>query len=135
MSEAQAEDRDESTRQDAYPDQGSATTTRAVGLTLLASMATLLFGLLLAARAGNDVAPSTVPIGELLGGLAVWQPAAWLSLGLLLLLVTPLVRLGGMLRDFLRAGQRWAALSASVVILLLVITLVLGLQGRELGAG
>lgn len=107
-------------------------TTTAVLVTLLASMGCFAAGLALAFRA-DALAAAVVPLGELPAALAAADPGAWLSLGVIFLLLTPLVRLAGMLREFRRDGQSRAAVSAAVVLAMLTVALVLGLQGRKLG--
>lgn len=105
-------------------------TTAAVLGTLLVSVAAFAVGAALALSAGTTTT-QVVPLGELPAGLVALDPAAWLGLGVIALLLTPMVRLGGMLRDFLRAGQRMPALSASVVLIMLGVSIVLGLRGRS----
>jgi hypothetical protein len=87
-------------------------TTRAVGAVMLLAGLCLGVGSLLAAR------------GQAVGGLGVsalrqlgeGTPAPWLSLGVLLLILTPSTRMLGMLLTF-RAERRPKALAAGAIVL------------------
>lgn len=60
----------------------------------------------------------------LLGGLAAGSPGAFLTLGVLLLVATPIVRVASGLYYFQRDGERTMAAIALTVLVLLVLGLV-----------
>lgn len=104
-------------------------TTRAVTAALWAALACLAVGLVLLQvrhahlEAGQKLRPLLALPGELLAG----RSDAWLSLGVVGLLLTPLIRMLGMLIEFLTRGERRASLAAGAVSLLLILALVRGL--------
>lgn len=94
-------------------------TTLAVAAGLLAALACLAAGALLGVRAEEE---ALVPLGfaALAAGLPEGRPAAWLSLGTLLLVATPCLRLGGLLFVFHARGQRRALAACACLLLLLL---------------
>jgi uncharacterized membrane protein len=65
--------------------------------------------------------------GGLAGGLASGSPAAYLTLGLIVLVATPILRVASGLYYFRRGGERtMSALTVTVLVLLLLGLLVIG---------
>lgn len=101
-------------------------TARAVLVTLAAALLALGLGLVLLRIRHQHVAAGTrlTPLGALPGELLALRPQGWLSLGVIVLLLTPLARLAGMAVELWGQGQRRSAGAAVLVALLLVGALV-----------
>jgi uncharacterized membrane protein len=90
---------------------------------VLLSLAALIIGLALSV-AKDGFSPAVIPFEELLSGLSGFLPAAWLTLGIIVLLVTPVVALlvvavaSGIWRDRV-------SLSAALVILFILLVSIL----------
>lgn len=78
-----------------------------------------------AAGHGAGGALATAPLGELAAGLRALRPAAFATLGALLLLVAPVARLVGVCLELRARGERRAALMALVALALLAASLVI----------
>ena len=81
------------------------------------SMAVVLVGVLLTLLGGGG-GPSE-PAGGLLGQIVAWKPASIVSVGLLLLVLTPAAELAAALVAFLRSGERRYVIITSLVLGLL----------------
>ena len=68
------------------------------------SVALMAAGLALSVARGAGLPRGVVPLAELPRGLAALRPAAYLSLGLIVLIGTPFVRVAGSLVVFVRAS-------------------------------
>ncbi len=76
---------------------------------------------------GSNPILSFLSAGGLVGGLAAGNPSAYLTLGLLALVATPIVRVASGLYYFRRGGERGlATITFVVLVLLLAGLLVLG---------
>lgn len=95
-------------------------TTRAVGAVLLAAGAALCVGVVAGVAAGTELPRGVDPRALRLGLLAAGDASSWTSLGVVLLILTPLVRVAGAAVGFAnaRAGR---SLAASVVLLLFLL--------------
>lgn len=98
--------------------------------TLLAGVATsvavMLVGLVLAVAAGDGLPHGAVPAARLPGALAGGDAAAWLTLGLLVLVATPFVRVLGSLVAFAREGDRRYVLVTAAVFAVMCVGVWLG---------
>lgn len=83
---------------------------------LAASGLCVVVGLLLAASGRGVIGDSAVPLPALPAALAASEPTAWLSLGLVLLLVTPAARVATLAAGY-AARRRWALAAVSVSVL------------------
>jgi uncharacterized membrane protein len=82
---------------------------------MLLSLCLLVSGLLMAMVAGTD-AEGTLPLGEIPRGLLDLDPLAFVTLGLLMLIATPLTRVIGSLLLFIgERDWRFVAISAAVL--------------------
>jgi len=90
-----------------------------VGVAL--SVAVMAVGLTLAVLAGDGLPHGAVPAARLPRALAAGEAAAWLTLGLLVLVATPFVRVAGSLVAFAREGdRRYVAVTAAVLAVMCV---------------
>jgi uncharacterized membrane protein len=90
------------------------------------SFALMLAGVVLALARGEELAVHVVPLRELAGGLAALDPAAYVSLGLAVLIATPFLRVAGSLVAFLRLRDRRYALITAVVLLVMCVSVLAG---------
>lgn len=87
----------------------------------------LLFGLaLLFSRGLGPAIPARVDLLELLRGMATADASAYLYLGVVVLLATPLVRVALSAGLFARSGDRSFAGITTLVLLLLIVSVVAG---------
>jgi uncharacterized membrane protein len=91
-----------------------------VSVTLMAA------GLVLGVARGAGLPRGVVPLAELPRALAALQPAAYLSLGLIVLIGTPFVRVAGSLVVFVRARDRRYVLLTAFVLLVMCLGVALG---------
>lgn len=68
-------------------------------------------------------------VGEVLAGLAAFRGQAWIMLGMLVLMATPILRVGISLVSFARAGDRPFTLLTAAVLALLLLSVLLGRAG------
>lgn len=103
---------------------------RTVRLVLMAgitvSVALLVFGLVLVVARGGGIPHGTVPLGSMASGLRALQPAAYLSLGLIVLIGTPFVRVAGSLVAFAEEHDGRYVLITATVLLVMCLSVVLG---------
>ena len=104
-------------------------TNPAVGVLLLLALLAMLAGIGLAFRTPFPENARVVSLAALPGGLAALDPAAWVTLGGLLLLATPIARLLGMGVGFARGQDRRALLAVVVVLLIMASSVGLKLAG------
>ncbi len=90
------------------------------------SVALMAAGLALSVARGAGLPRGVVPLAELPRGLAALRPAAYLSLGLIVLIGTPFVRVAGSLVVFVRERDRRYVLVTAVVLLVMCLGLALG---------
>jgi len=92
---------------------------------MVLSLALMLFGLSLGIITGDQEA-SVVPLGKIPSQLLELQPAAFLTLGIVLLIATPLARVFGSLCVFIRERDRRFVLVSLVVLLSVALAVLLG---------
>jgi uncharacterized membrane protein len=91
-----------------------------VSVTLMAA------GLALGVVGGTGLPRGVVPLAELPRALAALQPSAYLSLGLIVLIGTPFVRVAGSLVVFVRERDRRYVLLTAFVLLVMCLGVALG---------
>jgi uncharacterized membrane protein len=111
------------------PPASRASVERAVEGVLLATVALcvalMLVGLTLAIAAGGGLPHEVVGLSELPAALLRGSPAAFLSLGLLVLLATPVLRVAGALVIFaLERDRRYVLVTAAVLAIMALSVLV-----------
>jgi uncharacterized membrane protein len=94
---------------------------RLIRVVLLAGMSVsvslMAAGLVLTVARGVGLPRDVVPVADLAPALVALDPAAYLSLGLIVLVATPFVRVAGSLVAFAREGDgRFVAVSAVVLV-------------------
>jgi uncharacterized membrane protein len=78
-------------------------------------------GLILGLMAGDGLPRGVVPPAGLPGGLAAADPAACLSLGLIVLIATPFMRVAGSILVFARERDgRYVVITAAVLVVMCV---------------
>ena len=90
------------------------------------SVALMAVGLVLGVARGAGLPRGVVPLAELPRGLAALRPAAYLSLGLIVLIATPFVRVAGSLVVFARERDGRYVLVTASVLLIMCVGVVLG---------
>jgi uncharacterized membrane protein len=99
----------------------------AVGLGVASAL--MLAGALLAAVGAGSVAPQALSLAEISAALWAGRPDGFLSLGILVLVVTPAARVVVLLGAFARRREWGFALVSAAVLGVLGIGLALGLAG------
>jgi uncharacterized membrane protein len=97
-------------------------------LGLILSAAVLVAGLVCSAIAHQPVASKTLSFKQVLDGLSTGSPASFLSLGILLLIATPVLRVVGSLFEFVATRDWHYVLVTSLVLLILAISAFVGIQ-------
>ena len=90
------------------------------------AVAAMVVGLVLSVARGESLPSHVVPLGDLGSGLGSLQPAAYLSLGLLVLIATPFVRVAGSIVAFAREHDRRYVLITAVVLAVMCAGVLLG---------
>ena len=90
------------------------------------SVALMLAGLALLAVRGGPMPNHVETPGELARGLVALRPAAYLSLGLIVLIATPFVRVAGCIVAFAREHDRRYVLITSTVLAVMCLSVLLG---------
>ena len=90
------------------------------------SVALMTAGLVLGVARGAGLPRGVVALAELPRALAALRPAAYLSLGLIVLIGTPFVRVAGSLVVFVRERDRRYVLVTTIVLLVMCLGVVLG---------
>jgi uncharacterized membrane protein len=83
-------------------------------------------GLVLGVTRGAGLPRGVIPLAEVPRALAALRPAAYLSLGLIVLIGTPFVRVGGSLVIFVKERDRRYVLVTATVLLVMCLGLALG---------
>lgn len=105
-------------------------TVRAVlGVGIGAAVALMLLGLVLAVAHGDGIPTHVVPLADLVPGMTALDSAAYLSAGLLALVATPFVRVGGSIAAFAAQRDRRYVLVTAVVLAVMCIGVLLGRTG------
>jgi uncharacterized membrane protein len=99
---------------------------RVLRLGVLVSFALLAAGLLLAGARGQRLSVRVVPLGELPAALVQLESAAYISLGLIVLIATPFVRVAGSLVVFLYERDRRYALVTATVLAVMLMSILVG---------
>jgi len=95
-----------------------------VGIAL--SVTLMAVGLILGALGGDGLPSGVVPLTGMPSRLAELDAAAFLSLGLIVLIATPFVRVGGSIIAFASEGERRYVLITAVVLAVMCVSVVLG---------
>jgi uncharacterized membrane protein len=95
-----------------------------VGITL--SVALMAAGVVLGFAGGEGLPTHVVPVGRLVSGIAALDPAAFLSLGLLVLITTPLARVAGSLVAFAKLREGRYVLVTAIVLAVMCAGVVVG---------
>lgn len=90
------------------------------------SVALMAVGLVLGVARGAGLPRGVVPLAALPRALAALRPAAYLSLGLIVLIGTPFVRVAGSLVTFVRARDTRFVLVTAIVLLVMCVGVLLG---------
>ncbi len=99
---------------------------RVLGVGIVVAVALMLTGLVLGVAKGEGVPAHVVPLADLVAGLTALDPAAWLSAGLLVLVATPFVRVGGSIVAFAVERDRRYVLVTAVVLAVMCLGVLLG---------
>lgn len=114
----------------AGPGRRLTTVERTVRLVLLSgvavSVALMAAGVVLLVVRGGVLPGRVTPVADLPHGLATLQPAAYLSLGLIVLIATPFVRVAGSIVAFAREGDRRYVLITALVFAVMCMSVLLG---------
>ena len=95
-----------------------------IGISL--SVALMAIGLVLGALAGEGIPGSVTAVGDLGHGLVTLDPGAYLSLGLITLIATPFVRVGGSIVAFAREHDRRYVAITAIVFTVMCLSVVVG---------
>jgi uncharacterized membrane protein len=90
------------------------------------SVALMAAGLVLGVAQGTGLPRGVVPLAEIAGALVALRPAAYLSLGLIVLIGTPFVRVAGSLVIFVRARDGRYVLVTAIVLFVMCLGVALG---------
>lgn len=93
---------------------------------IVLSVALMATGLVLGVAQGSGLPRGVVALGELPHALAALWPAAYLSLGLIVLIGTPFVRVVGSIVVFARERDRLYVLITAIVFLVMCLGVALG---------
>jgi uncharacterized membrane protein len=93
---------------------------------VVVSFAFMVAGIVLAVSHGEGLAVHVVPLGRLGAGLAALDSAAYVSLGLMVLIATPFMRVAGSLIAFLGLRDRRYTLVTAVVLFVMCLSVLLG---------
>jgi uncharacterized membrane protein len=103
---------------------------RTIHLVLLAgiavSVALMVTGLVLGLLKGGGMPRGVVPLADLPRAAHTLSPAAFLSVGLIVLIATPFVRVAGSLVAFVREGDRRYVVITAVVLAVMCLSVLLG---------
>lgn len=90
------------------------------------SVALMAIGLVLGLLAGDAIPDNVLSLAELPRGLADLDPGAYLSLGVITLIATPFVRVGGSIVAFARERDGRYVLVTMVVFVVMCVSVLLG---------
>lgn len=99
---------------------------RVLGVGIAVAVVFLLVGVVLGVASGDGLPQSVVASADLLSGLVELEPAAYLSLGLLVLIATPFVRVIGSIVAFALAHDRRYVLVTVAVLVVMCLGVLLG---------
>jgi len=90
------------------------------------SVALMAAGLVLGVVAGEGIPTGVVPLADLASGLTSLEAGAYLSLGIIVMIATPFVRVAGSIVAFARERDRRYVLVTAVVLLVMFLSVLLG---------
>jgi len=93
---------------------------------LAAAAVLMVAGVLLGLFTGQGLPDAMVPLSNLLAELARFNPAAFISLGRLALIATPILRVAGSIVGFAIERDWRYALITTVVLIIVILSIVLG---------
>jgi uncharacterized membrane protein len=93
---------------------------------IFVTVALLVAGLALSIAKGQGLPTRIVPLADLPSLLAELDPAAYLSLGIVVLIATPFVRVAGTIVAFARERDRRYVLVTAVVLVVMCASVLLG---------
>ena len=93
---------------------------------IVVTVALLVAGLVLTIARGQGLPTRIVPLADLPALLAELDPAAYLSLGIVVLIATPFVRVAGTIVAFARERDRRYVLVTAVVLVVMCASVLLG---------
>jgi uncharacterized membrane protein len=99
---------------------------RILGVGIVLTVALLAAGLVLSIVDGRGLPVEVVPLADLASRLLDLDPAAYLSLGIVVLIATPFVRVAGSIVAFARERDRRYVLITAVVLAVMCLSLVVG---------
>jgi len=92
---------------------------------MITSLALMLVGLALGIATGAE-GTKAIPLGDIPSGLMDMDPMAFLTLGILFLIITPLARVFGAFFVFLKEKDRQFVLVSTAVLLAVAAAVMLG---------
>ena len=99
---------------------------RVLQVGIAVSVLLLAMGLVLDALRGEGISTRVVPVADLPAALGSLDPAAFLSLGLIVLIATPFVRVGGSIVTFARQHDRRYVVITSIVLAVMLLSVLVG---------
>ena len=90
------------------------------------SVVLMAIGLVLGVLAGEGIPSGVTALGDLVHGLVALDPGAYLSLGLITLIATPFVRVGGSIVAFARERDRRYVVITAIVFAVMCLSVVIG---------
>jgi len=99
---------------------------RVLGIGIVVAVVFMLGGVAIGVVKGDGLPQSVVAFGDLPSGLAELDAAAYLSLGLLVLVATPFVRVIGSIVAFALAHDRRYVLVTAAVLVVMCLGVLLG---------
>ncbi len=99
---------------------------RVLGVGIALAVVFMLVGVVLGVVSGDGLPQRVVVFGDLLSGLGELDPAAYLSLGLLVLIATPFVRVIGSIVVFALTHDRRYVLVTAAVLVVMCLGVLLG---------
>ena len=99
---------------------------RVLVIGIAVSVVLMAIGLVLGALAGEGIPGGVTAVGDLAHGLVTLDPGAYLSLGLITLIATPFVRVGGSIVAFAREHDRRYVAITAIVFAVMCLSVVVG---------
>ncbi len=102
------------------------TVSRVLAVGIVIAVALMVVGLVLGVWDAEALPSHVVPLADLPGALGSLDPAAYLSLGIIVLIATPFVRVAGSIVAFAREHDRRYVLITAVVLTVMCLSVVVG---------
>jgi uncharacterized membrane protein len=102
------------------------TVSRVLIVGIAVSVVLMAIGIVLSALDSVGMPRGVTPLAQLPAGLAALEPGAYLSLGLITLIATPFVRVGGSIIAFAREHDRRYVLITAVVFTVMCLSVLVG---------